>query len=342
MKKNWWRLGLVLLLTLGLLYLFLRRVEWDVVWDSLNNVNLPLLLLAVALAPFHLVTRSLRWKYLLDHEKEGVSFYNRFAANAIGFTVSLTFPGRLGELIKPLYLAQKEKMPKGFVIGTAVVERIFDIFTMCLLLGLFMLAKPLYASIFHIDQDMYAQLSLWGIVGVALSSGLMLVTLALYFFKDQTLRIFRFFLRPFPRRLGDKVIELAEEFIQGMSFFKSARTLLLYTFWSFVVWLAIILFYWVFFLAYKVHVPYFFLIPFCFLVGVGASIPTPGMVGGFHNFSKLGMTSFFGIEANLAVAMTIVSHALQLVMTCLVGYVILWKEGLSLFQIKKMGEESSP
>jgi hypothetical protein len=66
------------------------------------------------------------------------------------------------------------------------------------------------------------------------------------------------------------------------------------------------------------------------------------MVGGFHSFSKLGMTSFFSIEANLAVAMTIVSHALQLVMTCLVGYVILWKEGLSLFQIKKMGEESSP
>jgi uncharacterized membrane protein YbhN (UPF0104 family) len=75
---------------------------------------------------------------------------------------------------------------------------------------------------------------------------------------------------------------------------------------------------------------------------VGASIPTPGMVGGFHSFSKLGMTSFFNIEANLAVAMTMVVHAITVVVTCLIGYAILWKEGISLFQIKKIGEESDP
>jgi hypothetical protein len=54
------------------------------------------------------------------------------------------------------------------------------------------------------------------------------------------------------------------------------------------------------------------------------------------------MTSFFNIEANLAVAMTMVVHALTVVITCLIGYAILWKEGISLFQIKKIGEESNP
>jgi uncharacterized membrane protein YbhN (UPF0104 family) len=99
-------------------------------------------------------------------------------------------------------------------------------------------------------------------------------------------------------------------------------------------------YYWIFFFAYGVSVYYFFLIPYMFLTMVGASIPTPGMAGGFHIFSREGMTQFLGIEYNQAVAMTIVIHAIQFVVTCLIGYAILWKEGISLFQLKKLGEDA--
>jgi len=53
------------------------------------------------------------------------------------------------------------------------------------------------------------------------------------------------------------------------------------------------------------------------------------------------MTSLYHLDANLAVGMTLVIHAIQILVTCLIGYVILWKEGLSLFQLKKMGETES-
>ena len=58
------------------------------------------------------------------------------------------------------------------------------------------------------------------------------------------------------------------------------------------------------------------------------------MVGGFHSFSKLGLIELFGMDANQAAGLTIVVHAVQLVVTCLIGYAILWKEGLSLFQLR--------
>ena len=99
----------------------------------------------------------------------------------------------------------------------------------------------------------------------------------------------------------------------------------------------IIAYYWIFFYVFDSPIFFFFLFPYVFLVMVGASIPTPGMVGGFHYFSKLGMTSLYNIDVNLAFVMTIVVHAVQVVVTCLVGYVILWKEGISLLQIKKLG-----
>ena len=273
----------------------------------------------------------------MKHEKNGVKLFNRFAGNAIGFTVTFIFPGRLGELVKPIFLAQKEGMRKGFVLGTVVVERIFDIFTMCFLLGLFLLSKPLYSSIFNLDKDAYSNLYLWGIVGVSFATFMLIVALSLYFFKNKTLSIVSFLLKPLPRNISQRIVDIFEEFIKGLKFFHSLGNLLVYILLSFVVWIGIIFYYWIFFFAYNISVPFFFLFPYVFLTMVGASIPTPGMVGGFHYFSKLALTSIYHVDLNLAVSMTIVVHAVQVIITCFIGYVILWREGLSLFQLRKLG-----
>jgi glycosyltransferase 2 family protein len=340
MKKAWIRIGLILLITGGLLYFFFRSVEsWGEVLRYLTNVNVFFAVMMVLMVPFHFVTRAWRWNLLLKHEKQGISFYNRFAGNTLGFTVSMMFPGRLGEIVRPFYLAKKEDMPKGFVLGTIVVERIFDIFTMCAILGLFLVSKPLYASFFHVNQEMYSRLYFWGFMGLGVATALLFISLSLYFFREKTLNIIHFFLRPFPNKWTIKILLLAEEFIHGLKFFHSLKNLLAYIGMSFVVWLGIILYYWICFFAYNVEVSFFFLFPYVFMLMVGASIPTPGMVGGFHYFSKFGLTSFYNLDPNLAVGMTLVIHTVQVVVTCLLGYAILWKEGISLFQVKRLGEK---
>ncbi|MBN2206284.1 MAG: flippase-like domain-containing protein [Candidatus Aminicenantes bacterium] len=341
-KKHLIRLGVILILTAVFMYFFIRSVPWGEALRYLTDINVPLFVLSIVLVPLHLLTRGFRWRYLLLHEKPDVRTYNLFAANAVGFTVNLIFPGRLGELVKPLYLAKKENLRKGFCLGTVVVERTFDMFTMCALLGMFMIARPLFAQSLTVDRESASNLTLWGVVGFAVASVLLLLTLALYFFKDKTLRLIRVCLRPLPDRWAAKILELIDEFIVGLQFFRSPGNMLMYTLWSFIVWLGIVFYYWIFFMAYKQTVPYFFMIPYCFLVMVGASIPTPGMAGGFHAFSQLGMTSILKINPGLAGAMTVVVHALQLVVTCLVGYAILWKDGQSLFQLKRLGESEAP
>ncbi len=338
-KKRFIRLGIVFFLIGVFLYLFFRSVDWGDVWEHLASVNLKIFIFAVLLAPLHLLTRAIRWQSLLKYEKKGVSLFNRFAALAIGFTVTLVFPGRLGEIVRPLYLAQKEDMKKGFAVGTVVVERIFDIFTLCMLLGFYLISRPLFPAYYKVSDDAYSSLYFWGISGLAVAFFLLLVILILYFFKEKSLSIFTFIFRPFPEKITEKALKICEEFIQGLKFFHSLRNLIMYIILSFVVWLGIMFFYWIFFFAYNISLPYFSLIPFIFLTGAGASIPTPGMVGGFHYFSKLGMVSFLNIETNMAVGITIVIHALQLVVNCGLGYAILWKEGLSLLQMKKIGEE---
>jgi uncharacterized membrane protein YbhN (UPF0104 family) len=134
---------------------------------------------------------------------------------------------------------------------------------------------------------------------------------------------------------------LIDEFIVGLKFFHSVRDVFVYIFWSLVVWISIVFLYWIWLVAFDIRIPFFYVFPYVFLTMIGASIPTPGMVGGFDYFSKYGLTSLYGIETNLAVGMTLVVHAIQLAVTYVVGYGILWKEGISLLQIKKLGEKTN-
>ncbi|MCX6566442.1 MAG: hypothetical protein NTW38_08490, partial [Candidatus Aminicenantes bacterium] len=79
-------------------------------------------------------------------------------------------------------------------------------------------------------------------------------------------------------------------------------------------------------------------VPYVFMTAVGASIPTPGMIGGYHTFSKEALTGLYRMDPNQAFGVTLVFHAVQYVVTCIVGFLFLWKDGLSLAQIKRLGK----
>jgi len=340
MKKNLLKILAALVLTAVFVYFFGRSVKWGDVLRYVRGVNVPLFLLLFPFALVHFYTRAVRWRYLLVHEKKNVRFSNMANANIVGFTITFIFPGRIGEVVKPLYLAQKEGIRKGFAVGTVVVERVFDIFTMVFFVGLFLLAQRLIPGLFDVAPEAYRLLTFWGVAGVVIASLLLALILVLYFYREKALGAAAFLLKPFPERIRHRVLELGHEFIDGLKFFHSPGNLVMYTLLSFAVWLIIILYYWVLMFAFRVHVPYALLVPYVFMTMIGASIPTPGMAGGYDYFSKLGMVSLLHIDADLAVGMTLVMHAIQVLVTCAAGYVILWKEGLSLFQIKKMGESA--
>lgn len=338
MKRNLLKLVLAAALTAVFFYFFARSVEWRKVPGYIADVDLLLFLLVIPAAAVHFFTRAARWRYLLLREKRDVRYRNLVAGNIVGFTVSSVFPGRLGELAKPLYLARKEGLRPGFAIATVVVERLFDVFTMCLFLGLFLLARPHFMRTHAIDPSALDRLTSWGIVGLALAAGLLILILALYFLRERAVRAFAFLLKPVPERLRERLLGLLREFIDGLNFFHTPAHLGAYTVLSFVVWTGIILFYWLLFYAYHVRLPFYLIVPYVFLTAVGASIPTPGMVGGFHYFSKVAMTSLLMIGPDLAAGMTLVAHAVQIGVTCALGYAILSAEGLTLFQLRKMGE----
>ncbi len=81
MKKNIFRLSIIFFLTVVFMYFFFRSVNWNEVLSSLTDVNLKFFILIFLLVPVHLLTRAIRWEYLLKAEKKGTGLFNRFAAN---------------------------------------------------------------------------------------------------------------------------------------------------------------------------------------------------------------------------------------------------------------------
>ncbi len=341
-RKTLVRLSVIFALTAVFLFFFLRSVDWAEVGRFLKGMNPWWAIVAVGVTPLHLFTRGWRWKYLLHHEKRDVRFSSLWMGNAVGFTVTFILPGRVGELIKPIYVARREGMRTGFAIGTVVVERIFDIFTMCALLGGFLLLRPHSAVGASVPAEKFAPLYLWGILGTVLAFVLLLLCLLFFFYKEKALRVSAKVLFFLPHGIKDRVLHLLHELIDGLKIFHNLGDFVAYILLGFVVWLNILFQYWIYFLAFRYPLPFFSLIPYLFLVAIGASIPTPGMAGGYHYFSKLGLVTFLGMAASQAVGFTIVVHAVQLVVTCIIGYTILWKEGLSLFQLRRMGANDKP
>src|SRR5512143_540684 len=184
MKSNAVKISAALALTLALLYFFGRSVNWKDVPSQITHVSLPLFLLAIPLSALHFVTRSARWHVLVAREKIDVRFRNLVRANVVGFTVSFVFPGRLGELVKPLYLARKEGMRPGFTVGTGVIERLFYMVTMCFLIGLFLVSRPLFAASWPISEEAGRRLTFLGTAGIAIAAALLVIILLLYYFRD--------------------------------------------------------------------------------------------------------------------------------------------------------------
>ena len=85
--------------------------------------------------------RAIRWRLLMEPLGHRPSILNTFLAVMIGYFVNLGVP-RLGELVKCTLLAKYEKIPADKLIGTIIIERIFDALTLLIVFALTLGVQP--------------------------------------------------------------------------------------------------------------------------------------------------------------------------------------------------------
>jgi len=81
------------------------------------------------------ISRAFRWNQLIEPLGYKPRVFNTFFATMIGYMVNLALP-RAGELARPATVTQYEKVPIEKLVGTIVVDRIFDVLMLLIVTGL--------------------------------------------------------------------------------------------------------------------------------------------------------------------------------------------------------------
>src|SRR5688572_6574804 len=118
--------------------LFFWKLDARVVLRHMADAHPAWLGAVLVLQGVHLVLRTLRWRILLAPMKRRIGFYNLFSTTAIGYLLSFVF-FRIGEVLRPVMLAQREGIQKSGAIATCVLERLMDALAIALLLGVYLL-----------------------------------------------------------------------------------------------------------------------------------------------------------------------------------------------------------
>ncbi len=85
--------------------------------------------------------RALRWRLLVKSLGYNPSKSNTFFAVMIGYLTNQAIP-RLGEILKCTMLARYEKVPVDKLIGTIILERLIDAFTLLAVFGITLVIQP--------------------------------------------------------------------------------------------------------------------------------------------------------------------------------------------------------
>jgi glycosyltransferase 2 family protein len=160
---------------------------------------------------------------------------------------------------------------------------------------------------------------------------------AFHTYSARTLAVADRLLAFLPAKIAGWIGATLRSFAQGLAVLRAPGSHLLSMLGqSVLLWLAIALSLYCSYRAFGVDLPFhasFFLIGF---LTVGVAIPTPGMVGGFHQFYKLALTQGYGVDPGTAVAAGIAAHALTNLPVLLLGLYFLGREGLTLGAMAQM------
>lgn len=323
---------------LGLLLLafFLRGVDGRALADSFRSAD-PLLLAGVAFATvLTYLARSWRWGYLLSPVVR-VPFGHLFSATAVGFMAGLVIP-RAGEVVRPYLVARRHPISTAAGFASIILERLVDLITVVFLFFLYLYVLPTPRA--QVQGPLLGVLKGGGALAAAGAVAVLGILLALHLRAPQALGVAERLLRPFPARLSRPLLEALRSFAGGLAVLQaSPRHLLAIGGQSVLVWLTIALgLHWnnrAFGLDLPFHAT-FLLLGF---LTVGVAVPTPGMVGGFHEAYLVALTQAFGVDKATAAAAGIAAHAFTNIPVLLLGLVFLGREGLSMAKVARMSDQ---
>ena len=307
---------LVLLLIAGALLVFsFRGMNVNKILHGMLHANMFWVALSGILSIIAFIVRAYRWNLLIEPLGYTPPLKKTTYSLMVGYFANLAFP-RLGEVSRCAALSKAESIPFNKLLGTVIVERVIDVFSLliCMLLTAALEFKRLgnffNENIFNPLIKKIDQLSRSPILLVVIITALItLVSVLIYFSRKN-------------KSKGKETAfsKLAKGFIDGLRSVAKLKKPGLFIFHSVFIW---VLYY------FSVYVA-LFAFPFTsglgagaalFLLiagGIGMSAPVQGGIGAYHLLVSQGLV-LYGLSQEDGLTFATLLHSLQLVLVIIMG-----------------------
>lgn len=318
-------------LSVVLIWLSVRSIDPREVGRALANANYFYFLPICALTVLAFWIRAVRWGWLLRSVKP-IGPSSLFSATMIGFAANNLLPARLGELVRPWAIGRRERISRSSAFATVIVERVVDMFSILILLGLALALHPFPRVIREA-----------GFVALAVNLGLLLVLVAIERNPEKADRLADVVARRLPARVAPKAASLLRNFAAGLGVFRHGPGLLWVTLYSALLFGVTALGLQAAMWAFDLHVPWYAGLVLLIVTSFGIMVaPTPGYLGAMQYACVLGL-SLFGVDRAIGFSFSLYYHLTQFLPITLVGLYYLGRQGLSLSEVAAASrEEVSP
>lgn len=335
--------NIVSLLVGGLfVYWFAYKLNWIEVWAEVREANWGQLTLALSLLIGTYFVRVLRWQTLLTPLAQ-TSLGALLRATMIGFS-ALFIMGRAGEMIvRPAALAAKEKIHPSACYATVMVERVFDM----VMVVVFFAVNMVFFEFTSNDVEAMQILGWIKITGALLLIASIAGIYGLSVFsrrRESALAHLESRLKWLPVTIKKGLLSLLSHISESLSVLHDAKELTLVVSYTLLLWTMVAVAHLLVVRAFGI--PYR-VIPFTgavFVMGLsmlGSVVPTPGgATGPFHTATAASLL-FLGVESNKAASVAIILHLVIFAPATFFGLFYVIKDGLSLENLKRMGEKQS-
>ncbi len=238
------------------LLLFFRKTDFSQIFRAAKEANYVYVLIGALVYLVGFWFRTVRWQVLLMPISK-ISTIRLFPVMTIGFMANNVLPLRLGELVRAYLLGEKQKISKSSVLGTIVVERLFD----GLVLVIFLLILAQFAPLSGAIKQLIRWIS-------PLFFVLLIILIAITRSQKLTSKLLSWLGQGRWKRLAD----LLALFIEGFRIMRDLRRLTIIILYSILIWVIEAAVFYIVGLSFSINLPLYTYLLACSVANLAISL----------------------------------------------------------------------
>jgi glycosyltransferase 2 family protein len=293
-----------------------KDFDLEAVWQTMLSVRLPYFLLLIVPYTLTFLTKVWRWQVLFHPDERRTPFRVLFPSLMISY---IPLPFRLGEVARGVVAGRRTGLPVARVFSTIVVEKVLDVLTLLLIMGI---ALP-FVDLGELSQGWLAPVGAGVLVAV-------LVMLGLVFRPDLAHRLVGWVAGRLPARIGSRLVGLAENVLAGLAPLSNGPTAAKVLAWSLGTWGINVVTVWIMMLAFNLELPIAVAAVLVVVTNLTMAIPAaPGYVGTFEAAVIALLNGAIGVPLDTSQGFALFYHFVGLVPVALMGVIAAAAQGVN-------------